>query len=249
MAASAHYSRDYPSAPITGSGTTIAQFYMEAVEDLIASEQAGRPIYKDEERVKLLMPGNPYNSPVQKVTERHKAMWPREYEAFKTNQEIAVDGTPLEQWNILSKAQVHELKGMHLRTVEDVARIPDNVLTNIPFGRRIREMAAAYLDDAVATALTSKLSADNDRMQSRVSELEVQNTELRRHLDQLFSEVQTLRNAPNPILTAIPAALDPLERMKAGERGVVEPQSSLEGLQMRRRPGRPPRQPVEPEAA
>ncbi len=242
------YSRDFQGAPQTGSGTTIPQFFMDSVQDGLASESAGRPIFKDIERVKILMPGNQLNAPVHNVTDVHRQRWPEAYKAFKEGYEVAVDGTPLEQWNILTKSQVYELKGMHLRTVEDVARIPDNVLTQIPFGRRIREEAAAYLDDAAASALTTKLSAENDRMNSRLAELEKQNAELRRHVDQMFSELQARRNAPDPILTTIPASLDPMEQMKAGQRGVVEPSSSLDNFAPRRR-GRPPRNPDASEAA
>jgi len=74
------------------------RFFIEAVEDQLASSHAGRRIFRDEERVEIIMPGNPYARPVQRVTDAHRRQWPKEYEAFKAGQELAPEGTPLEEW-------------------------------------------------------------------------------------------------------------------------------------------------------
>lgn len=235
-----------------GAGTTIPRFFVDTVPDELATAAAGRPIGKEVERVQILLPANRYLAPVHNVTDEHRQRWPREYEAFKKGIEIAADGTPLEQWNILTKSQVYELKGIHLRTVEDVARMPDSAMQQLPFGQRLREAAAAYLDDAASSALSTRLNAENDRMQSDMVGLKRENEELKAQMNQMWAELQGMRNAPNPLLSRVPSADDPFEQMKQGQPAPSNSGSSFDNFAMPKRRGRPPRQPdpiVDGEAA
>lgn len=247
MAQSVQYTRH--GSELTGTGTTIPRFFMDSVQDELASAEQGRPIFREIERVQILMPGNQFLAPVHNVNDEHRNRWSREYEAFRKGIEIAVDGTPLEQWNMLNKAQVYELKGMHLRTVEDVARMPDAVVQQIPFGQRIREAAAAYLDDAAASALTSKLSAENERLIGDVGLLKRQLEETKAQLDALYTQFNAARNAPHPMASMVPAMSDPMEAARMGAPLASQPSSSLDSFSIRRKPGRPPRVREEPEAA
>lgn len=224
-----------------GSGTVIPQFFVDSVQDERATAEQGRPIFREVERVKILMPGNQYLAPVHNVTDEHRQRWAREYEAFRRGIDMAPEGTPLEQWNILSKAQVHELKGVHLRTVEDVARMTDAAIQQLPFGQRLREAAVAYLDDAAASALASRLSAENEQMAADMSLLKRQNEELKAQLNQLFAEVQGMKNAPNPLLTTIPGMNDPIEQARMGRPLEHQPSSSFDGFVPPPRRGRPPK--------
>ena len=47
---------------------TFPEFYIEAVEDPLASQRQGHPVYRDEERVKIRIPGNNLSMPVERVT-------------------------------------------------------------------------------------------------------------------------------------------------------------------------------------
>src|ERR1700678_3614631 len=107
------YTRPKGGAP----SSSFPRFHMEAIEDPIASAAAGRPIYREEERVEIIMPGNP-NAPVFRVTDDHRAEWPDYYERFRKGLDFAVSGTPLEQWPVLGRKHVLELKAMDLHTVE-----------------------------------------------------------------------------------------------------------------------------------
>lgn len=224
------------------------RFHIETVRDPVASEREGREIWRDEERVEIFLPGNPTTRPVQRVTEDHKRRWPKEYEAFKAGLEMSVDGTPLEQWNILSKSQVMELKALGLMTVEHVADMGQQTTQRIPIGgQRLKTLASAYLDDAVAQAELSKKTAENEKLQGQVTELQAKVTELGSLLDRVHSELQGLRNAPNPIASTAPMMLDPVERARIDQARSFQPseampQSSLDSLpDLPRRRGRPPK--------
>src|SRR5579872_6182176 len=82
----------------------VPRFFIESIEDPLASEREGRPKFKDQERVELLIPGvSQYNIKVDIVNEDHKRRWPDVYKAFKEGQEISANGTPLEQWSLLKR--------------------------------------------------------------------------------------------------------------------------------------------------
>jgi len=100
----------------------------------------------DREVVQIFIPGDAKAVPVQKVTDEHRDRWPQHYQAFKSNQEPSVDGTPLEMWGGLSKAQVANLKAANIRTVEDIAGLTDGQLDAVGRGaRELRIAAQSYV--------------------------------------------------------------------------------------------------------
>lgn len=233
----------------TGSGTVYPRFYMDSVQDELATASQGRPIFRDVERVEIILPGNPHLRPVHNVTDEHRQRWAPEYKAFRQGVEIAPQGTPLEEWPVLSRSQIMELKGLGLRTVEDVARMTDVATQRIGTGGQyLRERATAYLDDAAASAFTSRMSAENEKLQTDIAFLQKQNAEMKAQLDQLFTEMQAAKNAPNPLLTTVPGMSDPVEQARMAAPAPPVTGSSFDTFQPRRR-GRPPRTHSETEAA
>ena len=49
------------------------RFFLETVRDDHSSRHHGREIFREEERVEIIMPGNPYTRPIMRVTERASA--------------------------------------------------------------------------------------------------------------------------------------------------------------------------------
>lgn len=194
----------------------VPRFYVEDIPDELASQRQGRPIFASQERVELLVPGNMLNIKVDIVTDEHRNRWPDAYAKFKKGQEIAVDGTPLEQWPLLKRAQVLELKAMNLFTVEHVASMPDTTCQSFMGGMRIRALAKAYLDDAAAGALLAEKTAEAERRNAENAELRSQIDELRTLLNRQHDELQGLKNAPHPVASVIPGMMDPMEQMKQG---------------------------------
>ena len=186
-------------APASG---VYPRFFVDEVQDNVASEQAGRAIFKSEERVEIIMPGNAQTRFVARVTSEHTSRWPVEYKAFKDGIEISPDGTPLEEWPILKRSQVMELKYLGFKTVEQVAQMNDQVIQRIGMGgRALKNMAAAFLDDAERIALTAKLTAESDRKDERIAALERQLAEMGTLVEQRFAELQAMKNAPSALAT------------------------------------------------
>ncbi len=88
------------------------------------------------------------------------------YAAWKEGQDIPESGTPLESWSGVSPAQVAFLKGMAIRTVEDVAAMNEQSITACrwPNARRLPEMAQDYLSGADVTALQESLAEKDERI-------------------------------------------------------------------------------------
>lgn len=229
-----------------GGATVYPRFFMDTVQDLLASEREGRPIFRDEERVEILMSGNTFSKPVFRVTQEHRDRWPTEYAGFLKGIEISPEGTPLEEWPRLRRSQVLELKALNFVTVEQVAEMSDHAIQRIPmYGRQLRELAKAFIDDAHAVALLEQTTADNTRKDAEISGLRLQVENLGKQMQEMFGEMRRTQDAPNAIASHIPGMSDPVSLA----RGPAEPPgaSSFAGLDTtRRRPGRP-RKVAEPE--
>jgi hypothetical protein len=223
-----------------GQDAIFPRFYLDQVEDQVASANSGRPIFRDEERVEIIMPGNPHTRPVHRVSDEHRQRWPKQYEAFKKGIELSPDGTPLEEWPRLKRSQVLELKGLGFQTVEQVASMDDHAVQRIGIGgRQIRELARAFIDDAERCRLTEQLSAEAERKDMRIATLENQVREMGDKLNEVFSRSQAAADAPNAIESYIPGAHDPMEQAKRSP--VSSGVSSLGDIAgpRRRGPGRP----------
>jgi hypothetical protein len=226
--------------PRTDVDSTVPRFHMEAVEDAIATAAAGRPIYRQEERVQIIQPGNP-NSPVMLVNEDHRNKWPDQYARFRAGEDHTIDGTPIEQWPFLKKVNVLELKGKGIFTVEQCAALSDLACQGLGMGgTAIRSMAKAYLDDAEAIALVTMAVDQRDKAEAQVATLQRQLDELKSLTNQMHTELMALKNAPSPIMTYVPGMHDPVQQaMQDAPRGAVAG-SSLDALTATPRRGRPP---------
>src|SRR5258708_2384443 len=97
------YTRTFGAAP---DDRRIVTFQHVEVQDEAATVQQGRPIFRTEERIEISFPGNQLNIWAGRVTDEHRQMYAREYEAFQRGEEVAREGTPIEELKVLNRAQV-----------------------------------------------------------------------------------------------------------------------------------------------
>src|SRR4051812_39375598 len=112
---------------IKGDGAR-PRFYMKPIKNNFQSDLKGTPVFEDREFVEILVPGDRKTVWEGFVSAEHKGRWPREYAAFKAGQEVSVDGFALEEWPAITRSQVEELRFAHVRTVEQLATLPDDAL-------------------------------------------------------------------------------------------------------------------------
>jgi hypothetical protein len=104
---------------------------------------------------------------------RHRwSMIAPKYDAWKTGNEIPEYGTPLAAWPGVNQAQAEVFKAMGVRTVEEVAAIPDGILSRVPLPntRDLVKQAKAFLEAADQNAAAHRLN-DQDR---KIAELQEQ---------------------------------------------------------------------------
>lgn len=174
------------------------RFHLRAEQNNFRTQQEGRPVFEDREFVEIFTPGMSLSRPVEEVTQEHKDRWPEQYRAFKDGQEIAVTGTPLEQWPILTPSAILTYKAQGIRTVEDFAAVPDGALQNLGAGSRtMRDKARAYLDSAEAGAALEREGAARQAAEERATLLETQLAEMAQRLAALEEKPRRGRAAPD----------------------------------------------------
>lgn len=194
------------------------------------TDKDGNPVGRD--WVEYCAPGQAsfaVTSALAHHAKRNPVLWAAigpAYEAWKSGQEVPVDGTPLGAWPGINETQAEAIRAIGLRTVEDVAAMTDTIMARIrlPNARSIRDLAQRFItakdDRAVEQALV-----DKDR----------EIADLKAKMDQLADMVA----ASN---VALPAA-----------EGDAEIDEEIEGdvipLAAPRRRGRPPKAQSEPSHA
>lgn len=226
---SGSYTRTH-GVPQSGRDSTIPRFFYDAVENPIASAAAGHSVYDQRELVQFIMPGNP-NAPVERVAPEHVERWPKQYEAFKKGVEITTDGTPLEMWPILNRAQVLNMKALGLHSIEQCAAMSDLAVQKVGMGgHKIRELAKAYLDEADQMATTTAALDRAERAEAMNADLVREAAESRALIEGLHRRLMTLENAPSSLETYRPGDHDPMQRAAPNAPQPPQAASALDAL-------------------
>jgi len=119
---------------VQGADARLAvQFYKKSVKQDDASNEAGRPIFKEFDFVRIMIPGDNLTEIDTYAQESHKQRFPRQWAHYQnqigSHQDIV--GTPLEQWPQVTRSQAEELRGLKFHTVESIAECSDQQLQRI----------------------------------------------------------------------------------------------------------------------
>jgi hypothetical protein len=160
-------------------------FYSEAVKDERKSAEEGRPIFKDEEFVRIKFVGDKHNELVApahdvgsmrdrdtNVRLTYAQQFYKHYDAFLKNAEMHGAGTPLEEIGI-SQARIKELNASNVYTVEGLAGLDGTFLQKLGMDARpMKIKAEEYLAKARDHAGFNKLEAENADLKARLERME-----------------------------------------------------------------------------
>lgn len=163
----------------------LVEFYRDAVQNNFKSSQEGRPIYDDKDFVKIQTPGDTKTTVVRLVTDQDKQRFPRSWEAYQRNVELAQEGTPLEEWNLISRSQTKELKHVGISTVETLADVSDSNIQKLgPGYSQLRQRARQYLETSADDAKSTAWAREKEALEERVRLLEEANAALKAQVDE-----------------------------------------------------------------
>lgn len=146
------------------------EFHMQAVENKQRSIEEGRPIFEDKEYITIFMPGDNKTKRVRPVkldwdagTPPDPERWPRQWQAFKNQQQQVMEGTPLEEWGMITKSDALSMKAINIHTVEQLAGLQENHLTWLG-ARQMRDKASSWIEQSKGNAGISQLQAKYDAL-------------------------------------------------------------------------------------
>lgn len=149
-----------------------AAFHNMEVLDQEATDKVGKQIYINVPYVTIMAPGNDKEIVDRAALQKDKERFPKEWYKFThKDEDVELDGMPLDQWPQVNRAQVATLKASHIHTVEALAAAPDQNLTGLGV-MDLKSKAATFLEMQAGEATVQKLAAKNRRQDAKMKRLE-----------------------------------------------------------------------------
>ena len=175
-------------------------FYKRSVKQEDESIAAGRPIFKEFDFIRIMVPGDNLSEIDTYANESHKARFPRQWAHYQNKVGDHQDfvGTPIEQWTLITRSQAEELRGLKFPTVESVANCSDQQMQRIGMvagmsPHSFREKAKAFLNLANDSAEVAQreaelqaLRAENDKIKA---ETEAKLSKMQEQMEALLAAV------------------------------------------------------------
>jgi len=186
---------------IQGADSRLAvQFYKKSMKQEDASNEAGRPIFKEFDFVRIMIPGDNLTEIDTYAQESHKQRFPRQWAHYQNQTAGHEDivGTPLDQWPQVTRSQAEELRGLKFHTVESIADCSDQQLQRIgmvagmsPHNFRLKAKAFLNLanDSAEVAQRESELQALKEENAKIKAETDAKLTAMQEQMSALLAAV------------------------------------------------------------
>lgn len=172
-------------------------FYMQVVEDPERTMQEGRKCFREEEYVKIMVPGDRMNvvdRPVQRtgiMPTDDRLRFSRQYEKFQKQQgQVAHDGTPLSLWPQMPASLAEELKYINVFTVEQLAELSDTYMHKVPQGHAWKTKAAQFVAAMKDQAQVNKLQGELEKRDVEIESLKQAVADQSARIDALLKKVK-----------------------------------------------------------
>lgn len=168
----------------------IVQMYDRPVIDQAKSDAEGRPIYHEVCYVRIITPGDKDNIIDRPLWQNHDELrFSKAWERYQKKLGEKFEGTPLEQWPLMTRTQVLEFKYFNIFTVEQLANVSDAIGQKFMGIGMLKKKAADFLALAKDTAHANMLRTELEKRDAEYAVLKKQNEELARRLDELAARV------------------------------------------------------------
>jgi len=168
-----------------GDDRLYVRFYIHPTHNPKKSADEGRPIFDDLEWVHIQVPGDRNNIVNRPASEGDRQRFADKYAKFKSSTVEITEGTALEHWPRITRAQVEELRFFGCRTVEQLAGMADAQVAKFPGVQTLKNWAKDFLEQAKEGAAASKLRAELEERDSKIGGLESAMLEMAKELKEL----------------------------------------------------------------
>ena len=179
-------------------GMALITFEVRDIEDRLESNKAGHYVGRDID-VACVTPVGGRHTHEQEVTPGLLASWKNSqeyryrydaYMAWKEGAEPPVNGSPLKNWPPISPAQLKQLNSRNIRSVEELAELPDDALPSFGPGTRIiRDKAREWIK---SSSDIGKVVAEIEILKSKLESVEEDNRKLQAANSDLTETVKQL---------------------------------------------------------
>ena len=169
--------------PNFGNDRLLVQFYKRPVADPEATKLEGRPIFREEDYIRIRIPGDKGSMVDREVREEDTKRFGGAYRKWKESGEgESLSGTPLSTWPAVTRAQVEEMAYFGVKTVEQLANISDTNAQKFMGIATLRDKARAFILAAKEAAPLAAMTAALDDRDNKIQTLEGAIEEMRSQL-------------------------------------------------------------------
>jgi hypothetical protein len=173
------------------------KFYKRAMKLEHESNEAGRPIFKDFDFVRIMVAGDNLTEIDTYAQESHKQRFPRQWLQYQATQDYSneIIGTPVEQWPLISQSQAQELKGVKFMTVESIANASDLQLQRIGMiagmsPHAFRDKAKSFLNLASESAEAAKRDEEINQLKQELAQKDEETAKIKAETDAKLALMQ-----------------------------------------------------------
>ena len=173
------------------------KFYKRAMKLENESNEAGRPIFKDYDFVRIMVAGDTLTEIDTYARDSHKQRFPKQWLQYQATQDSSSEmiGTPVEEWTLISQSQAQELRGIKLMTVESIANASDLQLQRIGMiagmsPHAFRDKARTFLNLAEETAEATKRTEEINQLKQELAKKDEETAKIKAETDAKLALMQ-----------------------------------------------------------
>ena len=173
------------------------KFYKRAMKLENESNEAGRPIFKDYDFVRIMVAGDTLTEIDTYARDSHKQRFPKQWLQYQATQDTSSEmiGTPVEEWTLISQSQAQELRGIKFMTVESIANASDLQLQRIGMiagmsPHAFRDKARTFLNLAEETAEATKRTEEINQLKQELAKKDEETAKIKAETDAKLALMQ-----------------------------------------------------------
>ena len=161
-----------------GDEKLYVRFFPDIVPDVDATAATGIRKFRDATMIQIMVPGDKRNVVIREAREDDKQRFAATHKKYEEGNSAVLDGFPLAQWPLASRAMVEELKYLGFVTVEHVANANDSACSRYPGLRELKTRATSWLQAQADAAPIEKLNTAIETKDKEIGALKQQMAEI-----------------------------------------------------------------------